>query len=100
MEEFDVLGAENIKGLFKALSCKTRIKIMEYLSKGESTVENIVKNFNFTQPTISHHLKVLLDAGLVLKRKYRQWVLYKVNRDIWEYIERIRNTYKNLQKRR
>ena len=90
MEEFDDAGkVENIAGLFRALSCKTRLKIMRFLSEGEKSVGAIVKKFNFTQPTISHHLKVLTGVGLVVKKQYRQWVIYTVNSKIWKYIEKM-----------
>jgi len=80
---------ENITEIFRALSCKTRYKIMKFLSEGEKTVGTIVKKFNFTEPTISHHLKVLTNVGLVVKKQYRQFVIYTVNTKLWKYIEKI-----------
>ena len=88
---YKVIKAGNIVNIFRALSCETRLKIMQFLSEGEKSVGDIVKNFNLTQPTVSHHLKVLSDVGFVVKRKYRQWVLYAVNSKLWRYIEKIIN---------
>ncbi|MBI4744050.1 MAG: winged helix-turn-helix transcriptional regulator [Actinobacteria bacterium] len=51
---------------FRALSDKTRRNILKLLkNKGELSVKEIVEYFSMTQPTISHHLNVLKEAGLV-----------------------------------
>ncbi len=89
MEEYDVGKVRNIAGLFRALSCETRLKILRFLNEGEKSVGSIVKKFNFTQPTISHHLKVLTNVGLVVKKQYRQWVIYTINSKLWKYVEKL-----------
>jgi DNA-binding transcriptional ArsR family regulator len=80
---------KNALSVFKALSSRTRLEILRFLSEGEKSVSNIVERFNFSQPTISHHLKILSDVGLVMKKKYRQWAIYDINRPLWGYIQRI-----------
>jgi len=49
----------------KLFSDKTRLKIMELLSKKELTNSQLARMLDLSKPTISHHLKLLLDAGIV-----------------------------------
>ena len=65
--------------IFKALSDPNRLKILEILSCGEKCACNILEYFDFTQPTLSHHMKVLIDCGLVLSRKEGTWNYYTLN---------------------
>ena len=51
------------------------------LSCGEMCVCKILEKFNITQPTLSHHLKLLSDSGLISSRKEANWIYYKVNSD-------------------
>jgi DNA-binding transcriptional ArsR family regulator len=53
---------------FSALSDPTRRGILARLAQGEATVNELVKPFEMTQPAISQHLKVLEDAGLIVRR--------------------------------
>ena len=53
---------------FSALADPTRRAILARLAKGEATVMELAKPFEMTQPAISQHLKVLEDAGLILRR--------------------------------
>jgi ArsR family transcriptional regulator len=69
--------------LLKALSDPTRLRILSLLSQheGELCVFEIVESFPLEQPTISHHLRILRDAGLVDCRKKSLWAYYYVRRD-------------------
>lgn len=74
--------------VFKALSDPNRIKIMEMLSDGELCACKILEEFDFTQPTLSHHMSVLSGCGLVSSRKEGQWTHYSINQDrVREMIE-------------
>ena len=53
---------------FAALADPTRRAILARLAKGEATVNELTEPFEMTQPAISQHLKVLEDAGLVMRR--------------------------------
>src|ERR1700757_4453811 len=53
---------------FSALADPTRRAILARLAKGEATVTELAEPFDMTQPAISQHLKVLEDAGLILRR--------------------------------
>jgi len=58
----------SLDGAFSALADPTRRAILARLAKGEATVMELAEPFEMTQPAISQHLKVLEDAGLVVRR--------------------------------
>lgn len=64
---------------FKALSDPTRREILELLSKGDMNANEIVQNFNISQPSISKHLEILKQAELVTAEKKGQYVIYSLN---------------------
>jgi DNA-binding transcriptional ArsR family regulator len=59
---------ENLDAAFSALADPTRRAILARLAKGEATVNELAEPFEITQPAISQHLKVLEDAGLIVRR--------------------------------
>ena len=65
--------------IFKALSDSSRLKIIDILSCGEKCACEILEHFDFTQPTLSHHMKVLMECGLVESRKEGLWSHYSLN---------------------
>ncbi|QAA32769.1 ArsR/SmtB family transcription factor [Clostridium manihotivorum] len=69
---------ENSK-IIKAISDPNRLKIIDILSCGEKCACDILEHFDFTQPTLSHHMKVLMDCGLVNCRKEGLWSYYSLN---------------------
>jgi len=69
---------ENI-GLFKALADTNRLMIVDMLSCGELCACKILEKFNITQPTLSHHMKILCDCGLVNGRKEGKWMYYSLD---------------------
>jgi DNA-binding transcriptional ArsR family regulator len=58
----------DLDSTFLALADPTRRAILARLAKGEATVTELAKPFNMTQPAVSQHLKVLEDAGLIVRR--------------------------------
>ena len=62
----------------KALGDSNRLKIVEMLSDGEKCGCKLLEAFNITQPTLSHHMKVLCDCGLVIARKDGKWSHYSL----------------------
>ena len=64
--------------LFKALSDPIRLEIVDMLSCGELCACKILERFNITQPTLSHHMKILCDCGLVSGRKEGKWTYYSL----------------------
>ena len=67
--------------VIKALSDVNRVMIINYLSSGEMCACKILEMFNITQPTLSHHMKILSECGLVNSRKDGKWTHYSLNKD-------------------
>jgi len=67
---------------FKAFSDPTRLKILQLLSSKEMTVTEIVKAVNLSQPTISRHLAIMRDAGILSDRRDGQNIFYKLNKNV------------------
>jgi len=65
----------------KALADDTRQRILRMLQDREMCVGDIVEAFNTSQPTISHHLNILKQFGLVSSRKQGKQVFYAINRN-------------------
>lgn len=65
----------------KAISDPNRLKIIEILTAGELRVCEILEYFNFSQPSLSHHLKVLWEANILNKSRDGQWITYSINED-------------------
>jgi DNA-binding transcriptional ArsR family regulator len=63
-----MLLGSNLDAAFSALADPTRRALLARLAKGEATVAELAQPFDMTQPAISQHLKVLEDAGLVVRR--------------------------------
>jgi ArsR family transcriptional regulator len=66
--------------IIKALADPSRLKIIDILSCGEKCACNLLEVFDFTQPTLSHHMKVLINCGLVESRKEGSWSYYSLNK--------------------
>ncbi len=81
---------EQVK-ISKALADETRYRILALIAlKGEIPCKEMVRVFNVSQPTISHHLKVLIESGLLQARKEGQWTYFSINRKNWrDYLNAI-----------
>ena len=64
--------------MFKALADETRLKILRLLAKREMCVCEVMAALDLTQPTASHHLRILEHTGLVKDRKDGKWVFYSL----------------------
>lgn len=62
--------------MLKAMADPSRLKIIDLLSCGSLCACDILKHFDFTQPTLSHHMKVLQQAGIVAARREGKWQHY------------------------
>ena len=67
--------------VFRALSNPKRIQIFEILSGGEMCACVLLEHFHVTQPTLSHDMKTLIDAGIVVSRRDGQRTYYSLDRD-------------------
>ena len=90
------LKYEEMSNIFKALADSNRIKIVDLLYKnGETCACHLLDEFNISQPTLSHHLKVLSDNGILLQRKEANWIHYRIND---EKIAEIKEFFNNISK--
>lgn len=67
--------------IIKALSDVNRMMILHTLTSGEKCACKILADFNIKQPTLSHHMKILTECGLVSSRKEGKWMHYSLNVD-------------------
>ena len=70
---------QELADLLKVVAEPNRLKILEMLSCGEMCACDILDHFDFTQPTLSHHMKVLENNGLVNVTKKGKWHHYSLN---------------------
>jgi ArsR family transcriptional regulator, arsenate/arsenite/antimonite-responsive transcriptional repressor len=66
---------------FKAVCDPNRQKILNFIhEEGEVNASKIVKKMKLSQPTISHHLKILCDAGIIISKKKQKEVYYTISK--------------------
>jgi ArsR family transcriptional regulator, arsenate/arsenite/antimonite-responsive transcriptional repressor len=73
--------ASDLATLMKALADPARLRLLSFIQAqdgGEACVCDLTDPVQLTQPTVSHHLKILLDAGLVTRHKRGPWAYYRV----------------------
>ncbi|MBP8989249.1 MAG: winged helix-turn-helix transcriptional regulator [Clostridia bacterium] len=77
----------------KALGDPNRLRIINMLSEEEMCACKLLEKFEITQPTLSHHMKILCDCGLVKSRREGKWSYYSLHCDTFqsfqEYIGRL-----------
>ena len=86
--DIDRKQAERVAMLAKALGDPIRVQIVDVLRKnaGRVCVCELVPLFDLSQPTVSHHLKVLRDAGIVRSERQGLWAYYFVNPEALEEV--------------
>ena len=67
--------------IFKAFCDENRIRIIKMLCSGEKCACKLLEELNVTQPTLSHHMKILCDSGIVVGRKEGKWMHYSISAD-------------------
>jgi DNA-binding transcriptional ArsR family regulator len=75
-----------MNSVFKALKDPTRREILELLQQRDMTAGEIVDQFNISGPSISHHLDLLKQAGLVSAEKQGQYIYYSLNTTVVDEI--------------
>jgi DNA-binding transcriptional ArsR family regulator len=73
-----------VNSLFKALDDPTRRQIIELLRKKDLTAGEIADHFDISKPSISHHLDLLKQAGIVLAIKEGQFITYSLNTTVFD----------------
>jgi len=91
VEPLEPGAAEDLAGVFKALADPTRVAIVSRLASGEKCcVCDLTAVFELSQPTISHHLRILRDAGLVEAERRGTFAYYWL---VPEAIERLQAVF-------
>jgi len=84
-QPLSMVQAEQVAPLLKALADPVRLRLLSLVAShdgGEACVCGLNDAFDLSQPTISHHLKVLHDAGLVDREKRGVWVYYRAHPEV------------------
>ena len=81
-------GMDNKKvaTMFKAFCDENRLQILQLLQGGERCACKLLEEMQITQPTLSHHMKILCDAGVVVGRKEGKWMYYSISDEGMETI--------------
>lgn len=87
------MNAIDIAVICKALGDSNRLQIVQMLSDGEKCGCKLLEAFEITQPTLSHHMKILCECGLVKDRKIGKWHHYSLN---CETMQEFKNFIENL----
>lgn len=78
----DAVSAERLAGVLKALAEPTRLRLVSFIAAhgtdGEACVCDLTAPVGLSQPTVSHHLKVLVDAGLITREQRGKWAYYSM----------------------
>ena len=80
-EPIERADAERLAGVLKALADPARLRLLSLIQSatdGEACVCDLTDEFDVSQPTISHHLKVLREARLITSERRASWVYYRV----------------------
>lgn len=78
--------------IFKALGDENRLKILNIIGSQEVCACKLLEFLDIGQPTLSHHMKILCDSGVVTARKDGKWTHYKIN---WDILLNISDYFKN-----
>lgn len=80
---------ERLATILKALSDETRLHIIDMLSCNELCACDILASFNLSQSTLSYHMKILIDAGVVNSQRNGLWTRYSINEETFDELVKI-----------
>lgn len=80
-EGMDTMSYKEDVRMIKALADENRLRILECLHRGEKCACVILEELSITQSTLSHHMKLLCDCGLVDSRKDGRWMHYSISEE-------------------
>ena len=81
------VAAERLASMFKALADPARVKLVSLIAAsagGEACICDLTEPLGLSQPTVSHHMKMLVDVGLVSRDQRGKWAYYRVNDEVLE----------------
>lgn len=90
------MNYDEMSAMLKALANPNRLKIIDILSCGSLCACDILDHFDFTQPTLSHHMKVLEKVGVVLVTKDGIWHRYELtDRFVKQFLDSMAQLFSN-----
>ncbi len=100
----------SLSKIFAALSSQNRLKILLYIydrqhrckgkvlrCRNEACINDLAKSLNVAIPTASHHIKELVNAGLVTTEKKGKWVYCAINRPVFEKVTRFLDKWSAIE---
>lgn len=75
----------NHSKVFKALCDNTRLKVLELLRSGEKCACQLLDKLDIGQPSLSYHMKILVESGIVESRRDGKWTHYKISQQGSDY---------------
>ena len=84
-------GAERVGSVLNALGDRTRLEILRFVAgqTGPVCACDIVDRFDLSQPTVSHHMKLLLQTGLLTRERSVLWMIYTLAPDARERLDEL-----------
>ena len=75
--------------VFRAFSDEKRLKVLELLMSGEQCACVLLRELNISQPTLSYHMKILRESGIVKERPVGPWKYYSIDTDGCAYAQKL-----------
>ncbi len=72
---------KSVARMFKALDDEKRLQILDMIRGGEKCACVILEDMQISQSTLSHHMKILCESGIVHGRKDGKWVYYSIDKE-------------------
>ena len=88
-EKQDMVCPKDTARIFKALCDENRVRILLSLRSGEKCACKLLEELPVSQPTLSHHMKILCDSGLVIDRKEGKWTHYGISDEGSQYAKEL-----------
>ena len=83
--------------IFKAFCDENRVRILNLLRGGEKCACRLLEEMSISQPTLSHHMRILCDSGIVVGRKEGKWMHYRISRSGVQLAEEYLNDLTDAQ---
>jgi ArsR family transcriptional regulator len=75
--------------VFRAFTDENRLRVLELLAKGEQCACILLDDLKISQPTLSHHMKILCASGIVKRRRVGKWSYYSIDAEGCAYASRL-----------
>nr|KEH96462.1 transcriptional regulator, ArsR family [Clostridium botulinum D str. 16868] len=98
-DDMEMRYKENAK-IFKAFCDENRLMILELLQNGERCACALLDNLHISQSTLSHHMKILCDSGVIKSRKEGKWTHYSISESGCKHAKELLNEIINVEKKK